>query len=240
MDSMLFQAAALLFSIVLAVQGSNPRDSQYAANFPPLPTKAPGAAVAPTRSYFYNEKPPPGAVQAITDSPIIGKYVPKDITSKVHGSECTVYSEAFPDQYLTMASGYVHFYPELKRGNPKAVAGQWDWSGVWKITWLPYQGKNYFQLWNHETHTFLTYNETKYNFVRGTTKDKYVANLWDLVSHTKPHAASYYTIQHSQPPNGFLHALTSRAKSETRPVGILPQQQPINKDIYQWKISCGT
>ncbi|XP_059482766.1 uncharacterized protein LOC132200958 [Neocloeon triangulifer] len=239
MKSVLPHIAVVLFSLSWAVHGQG--YNVNSGNFPPLPTARttpfPRSGLT-TKQYYYDQRAPAGAAHAITDSPLAGKHLPANTVSAVHGSECTIFSDAYPDQYLTMASGYFHYYPELKKGNPKAVAGSWDWTGVWKITYLTVQGRTHFQLFNLGTNNYLTFNETKHEFVRGTTKADYVANLWDITEHFKAGGPSYKTIQHSQPPKGYLHALTSNKKSDTRPVGILALQP--GKDIYHWKVTCGT
>jgi len=144
---------------------------------------------------------------------------------------------AYPGEYLTMSSGFIHYYPELKRGDPKptVLGTEWDWTAIWKISRVDFgRGETFYQFLNHATDAYLTYNATRYEFVRGTGNSEYVANLWDM-STTLGQDGSKTTIKHSQHPNGFLHAYTEK-KRETRAVGILVHEP--SKDIYRWTVVC--
>jgi len=137
-----------------------------------------------------------------------------------------------------MSSGFIHYYPELKRGDPKptVLGTEWDWTAIWKISRLDNaHGEKFYQFLNHGTNVYLTYNATRYSFVRGTSNDQYVANLWDVdIVAGLNRSVAVATIQHSQHPNGFLHALTK--KKTNRPVRVSVHEP--RKDIYLWKILC--
>ncbi|CAB3360266.1 Hypothetical predicted protein [Cloeon dipterum] len=166
---------------------------------PPTTTSKPESVI------YYDEEPMEGNVSSITETPP-GDLIPANISSSIFGSECTIFSVAYPDQYLIMKSGIFHYYAELTRGNPKPAFGEWDWRGIWRINSLDFLGDLHFQFWNHKTETLLTYNATRYSFVRGTGKIDIVDNLWNI---NNIDGTTVSTIQHLQHPGGYLHALTS-------------------------------
>jgi hypothetical protein len=150
----------------------------------------------------------------------------------------TCFSVAYPTQYLRMSSGYIHYYPELITGNPKSndTGAAWDWKGIWKITSHDFgRGEVYYMFQNQLTNTYMTYNATRYAFVRGVSKDYLLANMWDINTAHRT-GGSLTTIKHSQHPNGFLHALSHAKKDKPRAVGILVAEP--DRDIYHWRIHC--
>lgn len=148
----------------------------------------------------------------------------------------TLNSAAYPGEYLRMSSGLVYFYPELRTGNPIKREGSWDWSAIWKIFRFQLSpDETYYLFQNYGCETFVTYNTSRYSYVRGTSNKFLADNAWIVTARQDADGQFVSNIQHGSHPNGYLHALTSK-KLVDRPVGITTHTP--DKDIYEWKIVC--
>jgi hypothetical protein len=72
-------------------------------------------------------------------------------TSTQYSGECTIQNALYPNEFLSMKSGWVYKYAVLAYGNPKSTKGNWNWRSIWRLTPVVSEGQQAIILRDHKT-----------------------------------------------------------------------------------------